>query len=282
LRSYAFRARADSALADGRFEDACSWAERRIELLDDIEDPDHVADVYWSAIPGHLAEGGFVEARRLARLHDEVTSELTPHHRLHGVAFLLEVEELAAGWERIRELTPRAEQAVTANAATPCVHNPRSLLVCALAHACLGEDDEARRLLGAADSLGAEDHGRTWDTRIRLALRWDDLTSVERLVAEAEAPRSSLIRSTKFAPPAALLEAWAALGLRDTVERKAPPLLRARTYLEPFALRALGIVRSEPALVEQAADRFEALGLDWHAAEARATDFGGPRIRQAR
>src|SRR3990170_5851125 len=138
LRSYAFHAQADAALAEGRFDDARRWAERRLELLDRIADPDHVADVYWSAIPGYLGQGRFEDARRLAQLHDEVTRDLTPHHRLHGVAFLLEVEELAGGWEPIRELTPRVEQAVAANLATPCVHNPRSLLVCALAHACLG------------------------------------------------------------------------------------------------------------------------------------------------
>ena len=45
--------------------------------------------------------------------------------------------------------------------------------------------------------------------------------------------------------------------------------MKRGTYLEPFALRALGIVRDEGSLVERAADRFTALGLDWHAARTR-------------
>ena len=47
-------------------------------------------------------------------------------------------------------------------------------------------------------------------------------------------------------------------------------LLQPNTYLEPFALRALGIVREDASLIEHAAGRFEALGLDWHAARTRA------------
>jgi class 3 adenylate cyclase len=268
LRSYAYHACADSALAEGRYDEARAWAERRLRLLDEIDDPDHVADVYWSAIPGYLAQGRFDDARGLAALHDEVTSELSPHHKLHGVAFLLEVEELAAGWQRICELTPRAERAVEAS--TRCIHQPRSLVVCALAAAALGEDDEALRLESAAGALGAEEYGRVVDSRIRLALLRGDLAAVERLVVESEAPQKSLIRSSKVAPIAARLDALAALGRTEQVEVEASVLLRPGTYLEPFALRALGLVRADEGLREEAAARFEAMGLDWHAAQTRA------------
>jgi hypothetical protein len=40
--------------------------------------------------------------------------------------------------------------------------------------------------------------------------------------------------------------------------------------LEPFALRALGLVREDETLVDRAAERFEAFGLAWHAARTRA------------
>ena len=73
----------------------------------------------------------------------------------------------------------------------------------------------------------------------------------------------------KFAPVAARLDALAALGRKETLERDAPPLLRPGTYLEPFALRALGVVRCDPTLVEQAARRFDATALAWHAAQTR-------------
>ena len=267
LRSYAFHALADAVLADGRYEEARGWAERRLELLDRIGDPDHAADVYWSAIPGYLGHARFDDARRLAELHDDVTSRLSPHHKLHGVAFLLEVEELAAIWPRILELTPRAERAVEAS--TPCIHRPRSLAVCALAAACLGHEEEARRLEQAAASFGAEEYGRVVDTRIRLALARGDSARVEKLLAEAEAPKKTLIRSTKLAPVAARLDALTALRKRDRVEEETPRWLQPGTYLEPFALRALGVVREDEALIQQSAAGFNAMGLDWHASQTR-------------
>ena len=245
------------------------------ELRNQIGDPDHIADVYWSAIPGYLAEARFDEARRLARLHNEATRDLTPHHRLHGIAFVLEVEELAANWEAISELAPRAEQAVRDNEATPCVHNPRSLLVCALAEACLGDENEAHRFESFADSFAEHERGRVFDTRIRLALVRSDLEPVERLLAESEVPKRALIRSTKFAPVAARLDALAALGQRERVEAETPPLLRPGTYIDPFALRALGVVRGDSGLVEEAAERFAAMGLAWYTRQTRALLVSG-------
>jgi len=268
LRSYAYRAHADAVLAAGEYDTAREWAERRLGLIGEIDDPDHLADIYWSAIPGYLGRGRFDDARRLAKLHDEVTNALSPHHRLHGVAFLLEIEELTASWQRIRELTARAEEA--AEASTPCVHQSRSLVVCALAAACLGDEEEARRLESAAGSLGAEEYGRVVDTRIRLALARGDLARVERLLDESEAPQKSLIRSAKLAPVAARLDALAALGKQGRVEAEAPGLLRPQTYLEPFALRALGIVREDERLLDDAAARFDAWGLGWHAESTRS------------
>jgi hypothetical protein len=50
---------------------------------------------------------------------------------------------------------------------------------------------------------------------------------------------------------------------------KAAPVLHPGTYLEPFALRALGLIREDETLVARAAERFEALGLGWHAARTR-------------
>jgi hypothetical protein len=66
------------------------------------------------------------------------------------------------------------------------------------------------------------------------------------------------------------LDALAALGHRDRLEDEASRVLKPDTYLEPFALRALGVVRTDVRLIERAADRFGALGLDWHAARTRA------------
>jgi hypothetical protein len=102
---------------------------------------------------------------------------------------------------------------------------------------------------------------RTW-----LALLRGEIDEVDRLE-----PVDLARGQTWYALPAAAarLDALAALKERSLVERDAPPLLRAGTYLEPFALRALGTVREDEALVEQAVDRFDAMGLKWHAEQSR-------------
>jgi hypothetical protein len=65
------------------------------------------------------------------------------------------------------------------------------------------------------------------------------------------------------------LDALVALGRLEEAEEQAIPLLRPGTYLEPFALRTLGFVRRDADLIAQAAERFGALGLSWHAAQTR-------------
>ena len=267
LYSFALFARADVAIAAGRYDDARPIVERRLEVISRIPDPDHRADALWAAVPAYLGQGRFDDARRIASLHDEVASVLTPHHRLHAVAVLLEVEQLAGAWERIRELTPRAEDAEASNN-TRCLHNRLALLVCALAHAYLGDEDEARRLERHSEASGVDHYGRT-ESLIWLALHRGELGRVESLLEELERPKSSLIRSRKFAPVAARLDALAALGSEEMVERDAPPLARPGTYLEPFALRALGIVRHDATLVDAAARRFDEMALVWHAAQTR-------------
>ena len=51
----------------------------------------------------------------------------------------------------------------------------------------------------------------------------------------------------------------------EEVEAEAQALAPARSYLEPFALRALGIVREDEALVARAHEAFQAMRLDWYA-----------------
>ena len=46
------------------------------------------------------------------------------------------------------------------------------------------------------------------------------------------------------------------------------------TYLEPFALRALGIIREDEALLARALEGFRALELDWHAAQTELLTRG--------
>lgn len=43
--------------------------------------------------------------------------------------------------------------------------------------------------------------------------------------------------------------------------------MKTDTYLEPFALRALGFARDDDSLITQAIERFTAMGMDRHATE---------------
>jgi hypothetical protein len=61
------------------------------------------------------------------------------------------------------------------------------------------------------------------------------------------------------------------LGLDDhaRIQKLAPAWLIPGTYIEPFALRALGAARGDETLIEQAIARYEGMGLDWHAEQTR-------------
>ena len=103
--------------------------------------------------------------------------------------------------------------------------------------------------------------------RIQLALHRGDLDAVASLLGEPAVRRSNWCYLSSMATQ---LDALAALRERERVEAEANNLLRPNTYLEPFALRALGIVREDRRLIERAAATFDALGLGWHAATTRA------------
>jgi hypothetical protein len=56
---------------------------------------------------------------------------------------------------------------------------------------------------------------------------------------------------------------------RARTEAEAKDVLKPGTYLEPFALRALGLAREDEELVQRALQRFEELGLDWYVEETK-------------
>jgi class 3 adenylate cyclase/tetratricopeptide (TPR) repeat protein len=256
----------EAELASGCLEEALSESQSLLKLLDQTRNPDDREGIFWGVTLANLACGRIGHAREHAHRLAEVATELTPHHQIHAVGMGLMVEELAGCWEVARAATVDAEHAVANNLATPCTMNARSLLVCALAAAHAGDHDEARRLETSADALKMEGYGFTIDApRLRLALIRGDLDTAERLLESDEA-----MYFAETAAQAARLDALTALGKRERAEEEAMPLIRPNTYLEPFALRALGVVREEEGLVEQAAARFEAMGLRWHAEKTRA------------
>jgi len=147
------------------------------------------------------------------------------------------------------------------------VRNASSLLTCALASELLGDLQEAARLERAADRLGIEAPVFV-APRLRLALARRDPVELRRLLRpmpETRGYRLTLGLNTI----AARLDALAFLRDQDRIEEEAPRFTGSRNYLEPFALRALGVVREDEELIGQAQERFAALRLDWHAAETQ-------------
>ena len=105
--------------------------------------------------------------------------------------------------------------------------------------------------------------------RLRLALARGDLGTLERLVESRFQYRRGLQSPLVPVWSAALLDTCVALGDRERIEAEAPKWTDPGTYAEPFAIRALGIAREDGALVQRALERFEALQLEWHAAQTR-------------
>jgi tetratricopeptide (TPR) repeat protein len=263
LRSWAWDARSTAAYARGDYDEAFAWTRRRFDIVPELTDPDHIALIYFFGLNACLATGRFEEARQVSKAHDEVTSSLTPHHRLHAVAALIIVEQAAGYWEAIRDLTSRAEPAVAANIATPCALSVWSLLACALADVQLGNEQEARRLERSAEDLGMEGYSYTFDPmHIEIAIARGELAEVGRKLSDWSPGGFDDIDGL-----IARLNALVALDRRAEIEEEAPAFAKPKTYLEPFALRALGYARGDNSLIRQAKERFEAMGLDWHAAE---------------
>jgi hypothetical protein len=263
LRALARSARSYASFAAFEIDEAMKWADRARELEAEVRDPDLLVELYFDAISPSVARGDFDRARAMALKHEELNSRLSSHHRVHGISVMVEVEEQLGGWDRIAELTGKVEQRIDENLSTPCVRNSRSLLLCAVASTYRGEQSEARRLEERAEELSFEGFGLTLDgPRIRLALSRGDLERVERMVTGRSSSQAFYLGSQT-----ALLDGLAAIRDRPRVEEAAQRLLVPGTYLEPFALRALGLVREDETLIEQARERFRALGLDWYAEE---------------
>jgi hypothetical protein len=267
LRARAFEASAWAAFADGDFAESLTWVERSLEFVDEIADPDTLADMYEFAIPACCGVGRFAEARRLAQVHTDVVAPLTPHHRLHGVAVELEVEELCGNWDHIIALSERTTSAVEENLFTPCIRNARSLLVTALAAAHGDDHAKAATFEKRAREVASEGYDIVLSApRARLALARGE---VDRAVATMPPPDEYRMG---WALPniTARLDTLVAARDRESIESEAPRFLRAGTFVEPFALRALGVVREDEELIRQAVARFDEMRLEWHAGQTRA------------
>jgi class 3 adenylate cyclase len=264
LRSFALGARTQSAFDQGRFHEAAAHSEQRLALLPGIDDPDHRCEAYEAGSPAAAAVCRFDEARRLAELHERLAQRLSAHHRLHAVSLDLELADALGDWAGLAANTDRALSAIEANLATPCVRNPRDLLLCALAHLCLGDESRAQEL----ERDGLRIAGEGYETylsgpQLRIAMQRDDRRTLESLV-DLPVERALVWGPGIFA---ARLDAFIALGRHDRIEAEAPQLLQPGAAVEPFALRALGVARNDDELLARADERFVELGLEWHRAQ---------------
>jgi hypothetical protein len=265
LRSLALAGVASASCGVGDFAEACARLEERLELLGEIGDPDHHHHVYLWLAQWNIGAGRFPEARRAADLLDATVEGLTPHHRVHGVGTRVDLEVLSGRWDAACRLTSRVERLIEANLSTPCPYNVSALLECALASFHQGDPREARRLEAKADAIGMEGYRHAFDPpRILLAIGRGDHDEVRRIIDSMEAEQ---FEGWVYYGLAAFLDALVALGDRKRIEAEAPQRVRSDSYVEPFALRALGFAREDESLLDDAAARFEAMGLDWHAGE---------------
>jgi hypothetical protein len=274
LRSNALAALTDVAWSAGDLDQALTWLRERLELLPQLVDPDDRHFALMTAVSLHLAAGSLSEANRASKLLDEMVQGLTPHHRLHGLHSRLLIEMIGGRWDDLRALAPQAERTVEANSAAPCPSNASCLLYCALANLICGDEAEAARLEAEAEVQILDPYRSLYrGLKLRLALARDDASAVERLVDSVDfTPRAGMLavgvdRARLDDGAAAFLDALVALGADDRIEAEAPQWLNSRTYVQPFALRALGVARADDRLLDEARTRFRAIGLDWRADE---------------
>ncbi len=90
-----------------------------------------------------------------------------------------------------------------------------------------------------------------------------DLDALEKLLPDADSFRLQ----TWFELPAAAIRLDGLAVIADEASVESEGLLGAGGYLEPFRLRALGIIREDQNLIAEADRNFRALRLDWHAAQ---------------
>ena len=268
LVAYACEAQTLAASRRRRYEEACDWAERALEATRALSDPRTIGHQHWNAGFVYLRAGRIAPVRALAATYDRLASSINPHEEVHAVALYALLESVLGRWDALARLATRAEAATAANEDFPCQFNWRTLLVCALGFAYLGNGrDEAQRLeeLARAGAVVAGPLERE-PAFLRLALVRGDLDDARRILASLPAT----IDAFGLDAPAARLDALAALGDADRVEAEAAPFAERPSYVRPFALRALGTTRRDAGLITEAAGLFEDMGLAWRADETRA------------
>jgi hypothetical protein len=204
--------------------------------------------------------GRIDDAREFAVLHERAGEPLSPHHRVHSFGLFCEVEEAGGGWDAIAARSDDIVAAVEGNLETPCTRNARSLLLAAVALLVTGTRAPALETRAMELAHRGWAAGGLAAPAIRLGLLLGDRGEIERWLD------LDVFRMYVYGPGVmtARLDALAALRDRAQVEELAPAYVGDGLFLEPFALRALGVVRGDDELLERADRLFLERELDWH------------------
>jgi tetratricopeptide (TPR) repeat protein len=264
---YASEAQGLAATEARRYQEACDWADRAIAHSPKLANPNYEAHQYWNAGFVYARAGRLAEARRFAAIHEERVASLTAHEEVHAVGLHAVVGAALADWAALVELAERAEAASLANEDFPCQFNWRTLVVCALGLASLGDKRRARRLEEAGRSSAVVGGpAEVEPALLRLALLRGDEDETRRILETAP----PMTGPWGVDGPAARLDALIALRELEQAEEEAAPFLEEPSYTQPFALRACGLSRGDASLLREAESRFEAMGVGWRAAETRS------------
>jgi hypothetical protein len=255
LRAAAYSGESRVTHRVGRHADALVHAERPLEFVDELRDPEQVIEVYGALVPIQTMLGRFDDARRITALQDEATQRLTAHHRVYGVSLRASAEDRAdRGGEPRHAVHQEPEDAPRLVARAPRTRGRRRV-------------GAARGGGGVARHGGLRPPAQRTAAQARAAAGDDAL---ERHVGAGTAAVSRDLYWWSIAASAARLDALVRLGADERVEEEAEPLVvHTGTYIEPFALRALGYVRNDRALISRALEAFAALGVRWHAEQPR-------------
>jgi class 3 adenylate cyclase/tetratricopeptide (TPR) repeat protein len=255
----------------GDFPEALDVAGLRAELIEQVADPDRVADAYFMTADLFINLGRLDHARAMTDRMEETVAGLTPHHRVHGLEMRLRLEAAVQDWEAIRRLTQRTEESIAANLATPCPFNVGLLILLAAAWADAGSTAEPERLLARVEEIGMTTyvrlHAPQW---LALALARHDREDIRRLI---DSIQPAWLAPGNWDQWTTLFDGLVEVGDTERIEAEASQWLNRDMFVTPFALRALAYARRDEALLNDAAARFEAMGLDQHAQRTRALGF---------
>jgi tetratricopeptide (TPR) repeat protein len=273
LRSAAARARGYAALQANDFSGAYAATRESLEFLDAVGNHEEAVEATEQLAIAAAALGRVDEARDLVTMNSDLVQPLSPHHRVHGIALVLEMATLFGEWDAIRDERARTVRLIDANRGTPCGRHANAYYMQALAHEHCGDSAEARRLdATAAQRLQDAQSPNPSVIRAMIALARGDLDEALVLIGDPDALRTVQGWWWYSLPSTiAYLDVHTAAGARDAVERKAVQVRDGGCpILQPFATRALGRVRGDDGLVREAVAEFEAFGLTSRARETAA------------